>query len=308
MTEYPIQVSNSSIQCYKRCKRKWWLTYYRNLKPVTKRYTGALALGSRVHRALEQKYGYHKDLLASHAALVQMDRDEILMDGTFDTTELDADADLGRIMLEGYEQWVAEEGVDAYLEVVSAEEKLELPMMDGKVNLVGKLDIRFRRKTDGVRLFGDFKTSANFADLTRIAHMDEQQLLYHILETKQPVEERCDGGMFRMLRKVKRGPSAKPPFYEQMEVRHNIFTLRSMWIRLHGVLTDILTTQKALDEGADPMLVAYPTPTRNCNFDCNFFAVCPMFDDGSAAEAAIEMAYRSGDPFEHYEVEGPLDV
>jgi RecB family exonuclease len=307
MSPEPIQISNSSIQTFKRCRRKWWFTYVRQLQPATKRYTGPLALGSRVHRALEQKYGYGKDLLKAHARLVEMDRAEMEMD-LIDISELDAEAELGRIMLEGYEEWVADNGLDAYLEVVSAEEKLELPLMDGQVNLVGKLDIRFRRKTDGVRLFGDFKTSANFSDLTRIAHMDEQQLLYHILETQQPAEERCDGGMFRMLKKVKRSASAKPPFYEQMEVRHNVFTLRSFWIRLHGVLNDMVTAQRALEAGADPMFIAYPTPRRDCNFDCPFFAVCPMTDDGSAAESAIEMAYRVGSPFEHYEVEGPLDV
>jgi PD-(D/E)XK nuclease superfamily len=301
----PLIASNSSIQAYKRCKRKWWLTYYRGLKPVIIRFTGPLALGSRVHLALEQKYGYGKDLLDSHAKLVAQDRALMLMD-SFDTGELDADAELGRIMLEGYEQWVAEEGMDAYLQVISAEEKLELPMMEGRVNLIGKLDIRFRRLTDGVRLFGDFKTSANFRDLTSIAHMDEQQLLYHVLETKQPEEVRCDGGMYRLLKKVKRGPSARPPFYEQMEVRHNIFMLRSFWARLHGMLTDMLATKDALDDGADPMVVAYPTPNRNCAWDCNFFAICPMFDDGSAAESAVEMAYTTGDPFAYYEVQGPL--
>ena len=52
----PYRLSNSEIQVFKDCRRKWWLNYYRRLQPKQKDYTGALALGSRIHEALDQHY------------------------------------------------------------------------------------------------------------------------------------------------------------------------------------------------------------------------------------------------------------
>ena len=49
--ERPYTLSNSEIQVFKDCRRKWWLNYYRRLMPRKKDYTGALALGSRIHEA-----------------------------------------------------------------------------------------------------------------------------------------------------------------------------------------------------------------------------------------------------------------
>jgi hypothetical protein len=106
-----VRLSNSEIQTFKDCRRKWWLTYYRRLQPLYKETTGALALGSRVHEALDMYYSKDIPLLVAHAELVEKDR-LLVADQMFVTETLDKEADLGRIMLEGYLQWVEEEGID----------------------------------------------------------------------------------------------------------------------------------------------------------------------------------------------------
>jgi hypothetical protein len=219
-----------------------------------------------------------------------------------DTSDLDSEAELGRIMLEGYLDWVEENGIDAELEMISTEEIISMPLFDGKVELQGKIDMRVRRKADGVRMFRDFKTvGGSFTDFTQMAHMNEQILTYMMLETAQNKEgERSEGGIFTMLKKVKRSANARPPFYEQMEVRHNVFALRNFWQRIHGTISDLLNVRQALDEGANHQLVAYPRPSRDCKWKCQFFSVCPLFDDGSAVESAIEDAYVSADPYGYY--------
>ena len=73
MTE-PIRISNSEIQTFKDCRRRWWLSYYRRLQPKTQQMTGALALGSRVHEALDMYYGKGIPLLDAHAELVAKDK------------------------------------------------------------------------------------------------------------------------------------------------------------------------------------------------------------------------------------------
>jgi RecB family exonuclease len=303
MTE-PLRISNSEIQTFKDCRRKWWLSYYRRLQPKSKQMTGALALGSRIHEALDMYYSKNIPLLDAHAQLVEIDKN-ILVESYRDTYDLESEAELGRIMLEGYLQWVEENGIDAELEMISTEEIISMPLFDGAVELQGKIDMRVRRRADGVRMFRDFKTvGGSFTDFSSMAHMNEQILTYMMLETAQNKEgERSEGGIFTMLKKVKRSANARPPFYEQIEVRHNVFALRSFWQRIHGTLTDMLSARKSLDEGGDHRFIAYPRPSRDCKWKCQFFTICPMFDDGSAAEAAIEDAFEVSNPYAYYGVE-----
>jgi hypothetical protein len=266
--------------------------------------TGALALGSRIHEALDMYYSKDIPLLEAHSQLIDIDK-KILVESYRDTYDLESEAELGRIMLEGYLQWVEENGIDAELEMISTEEIISMPLLDNSVVLQGKIDMRVRLKADGVRMFRDFKTvGGSFTDFASMAHMNEQILTYMMLETAQNKEgERSEGGIFTMLKKVKRSANARPPFYEQLEVRHNVFALRSFWQRIHGTLSDMLNTRKALDEGGDHRFVAYPRPSRDCKWKCQFFTICPMFDDGSAAEAAIEDAFEVSNPYAYYGVE-----
>jgi hypothetical protein len=288
----------------KDCRRRWWLTYYRRLRPKVQNFTGALALGSRIHEALDRHYSTGENLLDAHSALVKEDLKK-LSDSFRDTSSLETEAELGHIMLEGYLEWVEQEGIDAELEMISTEEILERPMLDGKVILQGKIDMRVRRKIDGARMIRDFKTvGGSFADFGSMVHMNEQVKTYMILEEAQNLEgERSDGAIFTMLRKVKRGAYAKPPFYEQIEVRHNRFTLRAFLDQLEGTLTDMLNVRSALDAGESHYRNAYPTPSKDCKWKCQFFATCPLFDDGSAAEAAISDSFEVSDPYGYYGVE-----
>jgi hypothetical protein len=301
----PIRISNSEIQTFKDCRRRWWLTYYRRMKPKVKNFTGALALGSRIHEALDRHYSTGQDLLEAHAELVKEDLKK-LTDTYQDTSKMETEAELGHIMLEGYLEWVEQEGIDAELEMISTEEILERPMMDGKVILQGKIDMRVRRKIDGARMIRDFKTvGGSFADFGSMAHMNEQVKTYMLLDEAQGSEDgtRTDGAIFTMLRKVKRGAYAKPPFYDQISVRHNRFTLRAFLEQLEGTLTDMLRVRDALDEGGSHYANAYPTPTKDCKWKCQFFAICPLFDDGSAAEAALSDSFVSSDPYGYYGIE-----
>ena len=297
----PVRISNSEIQTFKDCRRRWWFTYYRRLQPRERNFTGALALGSRIHEALDQYYATGKPLLDAHAELVNAEKEELLTQFK-DVAELEKEAELGHIMLDGYLQWVEENGIDAELEMVSTEEKITMPMFNGEVELQGKLDMRVRRKGDGVRMFRDFKTvGGSLGDFANLAPMNEQIMTYMLLEQSKTDEtERSEGGIFTMLKKVRRTANARPPFYDQFEVRHNVFTLRSFWDRIHGTVADMMRVRTALDEGESPSFHAYPSPSRDCKWKCQFFTVCTLVDDGSAAEQALEAMFEVADPYAYY--------
>lgn len=296
-----VRISNSEIQTFKSCRRNWWLTYYRRLKPKHREYTGALALGSRIHAALDEYYANGVNLLDAHSALVLKDR-AVLENDYLDTSSLDNEAELGRIMLEGYLQWVEENGIDNELEIISTEEIITAPLFNGEVELQGKLDMRVRRKIDGARMFRDFKTvGGSLSDFANLAHMNEQVLTYMLLESlKHGESSRSDGAIFTMLKKVKRTAKSTPPYYDQIEVRHNVFTMRSFWNRIHGTLEDMMRVRKALDSGANTAYVAYPTPTRDCKWKCQFFTICTLMDDGSASEEALSEMFEETDPYAYY--------
>lgn len=296
-----VRLSNSELQTFKDCRRKWWLQYYRRLQPKYRDVTGALALGSRIHEALDQYYSKGVPLLEAHSNLVNAEK-ALLLEEFKDVSELEKEAELGHIMLDGYLQWVEENGIDAELEMVSTEEQITAPLFNGEVELTGKLDMRVRRKLDGARMFRDFKTvGGSLSDFANLAPMNEQIMTYMLLEsTKEDEENRSDGGIFTMLKKVKRTANARPPFYDQIEVRHNIFTLRSFWDRIHGTIADLMKVRKALDEGESPAFHAYPRPSRDCKWKCPFFNVCTLVDDGSAAEQAISEMFEEADPYAYY--------
>lgn len=299
-----IRLSNSELQTFKDCRRRWWLNYYRRLQPKQKDMTGALALGTRIHAALDAHYAQGKPLLEAHSELVEKDKQLLLADFR-DVNDLETEAELGRIMLEGYEQWVSENGIDAELEMISTEEKIVAPLFNGAVELQGKLDMRVRRKADGVRLFRDFKTvGGSLSEFSSMAHMNEQVMTYMLLEsTKFDEKERSEGGIFTLLKKVRRTAAAKPPFYDHVEIRHNIFTMRSFWQRIHGTIADLMRIRTALDAGENPAFHVYPRASRDCKWKCQFFAICPMFDDGSAVEQALSDSYEEKDPYAYYDTD-----
>lgn len=297
-----IPISNSEIQTWKDCRRKWYLSYYLGLGGPQK-HTGALAFGTRVHAALEALYKTGESPLDVWSELIQVQQD-VLIDQGQDVTDLVKEAELGRIMLEGYMEWLEEEGVDSDIEIVGIEDILTAPLFDGKVELKGKLDLRAERKTDGARFSLDFKTVTSYDLYTKTAHMAEQLKTYQLLDSmNNPDGKRIDGGRYRLLKKVKRTATAKPPFFWDFDVHHNKKTLDAFWRQLHGVIHQMLTLREQLDAGADPTQFAYPSPSADCSWKCPFYTACPMFDDGSAVVDYVQDNFTQYDPYERYKEE-----
>jgi hypothetical protein len=167
--------------------------------------------------------------------------------------------------------------------------------------LMGKLDLRVLKKTENLRLVQDFKTTQSFNQFNETGHMLNQLKIYQLLDmlTGTP-GQRIEGGAFRLLKKVKRTTRAIPPFYQEVVIRHNVYALRSFWVQIQGILTDMVRTRNALLAGGDPLVYAYPNATRECKWDCAFHVICPLFDDGSDVDQAIKDHYDVGNPYDYY--------
>ena len=114
MTKRRHHVSNSEIQTFKRCKRKWWLAYYRRLRPIAEKNSGALRLGTNVHAALEAYYSLEPNdpIQVIHNVYAEERRLAIESGDELSLTQINKDADLALAMIEGYLQWVEETGID----------------------------------------------------------------------------------------------------------------------------------------------------------------------------------------------------
>jgi hypothetical protein len=156
-------------------------------------------------------------------------------------------------------------------------------------------------------MFLDHKSVAEFTTPTRVLHLDEQMLLYTWLShwKEYPVQ----GAIYNMIRRVKRTKRANPPFFARMTINHSPQQLRSFHTRLMGELEQMIATRTALDNGADPLFVAYPTPTKNCTWDCDFFDICPMIDRPEEnPDHYISLIFEEGDPYARYkDAKGEVD-
>lgn len=317
VTRPTMYFSNSEIQTFKRCRRKWYLAWYRQLKLRAEDPVGALAIGNRVHRALQAWYVPEgetpTDPRIALEAAVRADweacKHAYAQRGVEPSPELikefNENTALERAMVEGYLQWLTETGVDSGLRVVASETYLEaaldVPGVEVDVKLIGKIDVRVVRERDGARLFIDHKTTGSLTEPLKTIRMDPQMLHYHVLEWLSDVEAaRCDGALYNMLKKVKRTSRANPPFFDRVEVRHNAKELEAFKQQLIGVIRTIIETRARLDNGEDPAVVAYPTPDKTCGWSCDFLPVCPMHDDGSRVEDMLQHHYVVGDPYSYY--------
>ena len=307
-----LRLSNSEISAYRRCQRKWYLGTYRRLKPRAKEAPGSsLHVGNLVHDGLA---AYYADRTVDPVAFVEEAIDlEAAANPEF-SGDLEKERALVSAMMTGYLEWLEESGADGDLVVTGSEIRVEVPLKvleDGtQVNLLSKLDAPVERISDGAKLALEHKTVSSLDQPLSLAKLDTQFLTEHLARflwermnevTDDEAYDKCHGILVNMLRKVKRTASAKPPFYARQDVTHNIHELRNHWRHVLAYARQIHQATARLDKGDAHQAVCPPSPRRECTWDCPFFKVCVMADDGSDFEGALAALYEERDPLERYE-------
>lgn len=290
----PIEISQSELTTWARCPRKWYVSYYLGCVPAEEEITGNRILGTRVHTALEAWQGYDMDPLAVLGIIYQL----VLDAHPEASQEILKERELATIMVSGYTEWLAAEGLDAHLETVAteAEVKVAMPGLPGVV-LRARLDAVVQ-DSDGFRLFRDYKTSANF-DRHEILAMDFQMKFYSLVMALKRAEDGSDaplvrGGMIDTLRRVKRSSRSTPPYYQRDTFRYNADELTSAARRTGTLCREITDARALLDDAAargnDLTHVNYiqqsalrPVPILNdCSWSCPLAqGTCTAMDDGS---------------------------
>lgn len=311
--------SNSELYTFKDCRRRWWLAFYRGLRPRSEPVTSVREIGSRVHAALRAWYAPPgvapvdprdalEKLLAADwltlAARLQAEEGAVPLGVE---TAFKKEADLQRLMVAGYLDWLKETGADSEYRVVEPEAYLEADLPElGDVKIIAKLDARVLRTSDNLRMVLEHKTVGGFQQKLATIVLDEQVLHQLLVESLQPGEQsRVAGVLYNMIRRSRRGQTAKPPFFQRVEVHHSQRELDSFRTRVVATIGDLQEARARLDAGEDPLRVVYPRPSGDCSWKCPFVQACPMFDDGSRVESALNAHFEVGDPYAYY-VDKPL--
>lgn len=294
-------VTNSEMETYKECKRRWWLSYVRRLKHRTDPDSGQAARVGTIYHSVMEEY-YHSDLSTEARA-----RALALADPPITATADDLkEYSLARTMAEGYFDWLDETGADADLEFESVEDRLTTASPVQGVELLGKADLLATRTRSGERMVVDHKTTSSFARSLSDIHLLRQPKLYSLMRRILLPDSPLHGVLWNMARSVKRGPRSNPPFYMRYELAMTDMELRRYWRELEAVIIDMMRDEARLAEvnPIDRSVVAYPTPSKDCSWKCPFYVVCGYFDDPKFdVESIIDSSYEVYDPLERYEFE-----
>ena len=308
-----IQITNSELFAWQRCRRMWLLHHYLGYALEAAQVVGNQILGIRIHAALEGYYGYDLDPLTVLGVLYQLALDE------FPEYESDllAERDLATAMIEGYIEWIAAEGKDATLTSVATEAEVIVPLpgVPG-VELRAKLDAVVYDSRSELLSFLDHKTAASF-DRHEIMELDPQFRFYSLVQriASQDNGMRVLGGYVNTLRRVKRTDRSRPPYFQRDPFRFNEQMIDATLLKVQGLARHILATREWLDwlytQGQSDLTLLNqfqqaelpPTPIlTDCSWRCPFTALCPMMDDGSDWAGALTRSghYKAEDPQSYY--------
>lgn len=298
-----ITITNSELRTWQVCKRKWYLTWGLGYapNPATESPFGVMHLGSCVHLALEAYYGYGIDPLA---ALNWAYSDDIFLHPECEEP-LEKELALARVMVEGFVNWMAAEGLDAGLDILATEVPVEhrIEVSGQGVILKGKLDQLARRKSDGALLARDFKTVGGLTKAAQLRSSSQLKFYALIQALSAPQTETGEivaGGEYLLLARTKRTDRATPPFYARVEVPLNKHELNSQYQMTMALVREILQAKKSLQAGDDHHEVVYPHFGDWCSWGCNFTVECSFMDDGSRWQDALAGNFVKRDKLAYY--------
>lgn len=282
----------SEKQRFQWCRRSWMNGYFLSLTLPTNPEapaSGKRDIGTIFDLGIRYYYGFPSvhpldtwaRLKAEHIA----DHGEL-------TKEWDQVYSLTYRMLEGYLEWIEDEGHDAGEITVGTEVECTLylgEILGDDVYLQIHVDRLVYDTTWDEWIIDDTKTVDTLAK-------DQQFQVEDQLVTYAYVLSRVLGFPIRrarhnMARKVKRTGTAKPPFYGRVELNYNEHQIGAHEKNLYGEITRLVDAAQSLERGVDHHLVAPPAPSRDCTWKCDFLPICVAHDDGSDLDGLRNYIY-----------------
>lgn len=291
-------VTHSDIKNFLVCKRLWYWTYVSDFKKP-EGVTGPLALGTRVHAALEHYYKTGGDPVVEHQRLAELDLATVGEEG-WGRDNLYEDIILGRNCVTAHQAWLEETGVDSQYEVFAVERKIEAEILPG-VTLRCKTDVMFRDVDTGFLAINDLKTDGQSSGTREVLERSWQAPTYDLVSLLAFPDEVIGNAFYTVMKKVKRPERSTKPLVERWHVPGLIPARDARRAQLEQICLDMIQTMERIEsEGTKH---AYPSPNPSCRW-CDFKNPCDIVDETPmGARAMLDAQYTRGGRHARYESE-----
>lgn len=298
----PVIITHSDIQNYLSCRRRWYYDYVLDYRPPEK-LTGHLALGTRVHAALEAYYKGDTD--DPVAWIDQKGRDDLkALDYNSDAKPWDydqmyKDMVVGRNCVTAYMDWLKDTNADSNYRVISVEEHVEVPILEGRAILRGKVDLLKEDVTNGLLCTDDFKTFARDDNLRDRLERSYQHWCYLIGMQYNYPDRIVECSQYTMIKKVNRLPSTrsdKDPLVRRFTVPATRRSLAAKTAQIERIASEMIHLR-----GQDDPAVFYPEPGEQCKW-CSYRSPCDLADESVEASIALLSSgkYVQGRRYDRY--------
>jgi len=294
MTDISHLIRQSEFSTWDFCRRLHNLQYTRRLSPQHSGRRmpdkGQRDIGTVYHAGVEEIHLGHSFNSAMLAITEKVHELRHIREG-FEVPDLTPDLDpewyklqeLCLIMLEGYVEWLGNEGIDAGNRTLAVEQPFEVALGETGVSVYGTWDlVQHNHKLGGVTV-DDGKTVGPLD----IPHPSDFQMRTYSWAWWKHTGEAPVAARHRQARRVRRSATAKPPFYAVPQIPITETIMEAHEAQLIERAQDIMTARTR--DTADPML--YPRTSRDCSWRCAFKDICAMVDDGDDIEFVLEQNY-----------------
>lgn len=280
MTNEPLVVTYSDIVNFLKCRRLWYWNYVQDYnKPES--VLGALAIGTRVHAALECYYKDLGDPLDEFDALTNTAEQHLrdIEAPPWDFEALKKETVIGRNCVEAHQDWLEEEGEDYNYDVFAVEQVLSTPMLDGRILLKGKADVIFKERDTGFLIVNDLKTtSAITSALREEFERSWQHYIYLICAAITYPDQIIHRSSYTVMKKFVTPPRTNSPVVVRWRVPGTSMSIPHRKVQLEHILRDMLV---AYETGSN-----YPSPQMGCSW-CSYRHPCEVIDERPGTEIHI---------------------
>lgn len=296
-----IKVSHSDISSFLRCKRQWQLGYVNDFTEP-ERLWGPLACGSRVHASIDVYHRTGESPVDAHQRMATADEKRMITAGEPDWAlrELYVDIVMGRNCCVAFMEWMTDDGPYSG-HTVKSEEAMEMPILDGRAILRGKVDLTLFRDGDGVVMTEDYKTASPHtrSSLPPTLEKSYQHHVYLALSQHLYPDRIIGGAYYTILYKTKVPARMTHPLIERIPVPAHLSSHPIKFRQIERIVSDMLETMERLETVGSQ--VAYPSPGESCRW-CAFKAPCMLLDENPlGARAMLDDLFVRGGRHARYE-------
>lgn len=302
-----LTLTHSDVKTFMSCRRAWRWSYLED-RSLPEPYTGPLAIGTRVHGAILDGHYRGGDAFAMHEQLAQQAIADVEagLGAAWDIDEIYYDVVVSRNCVEAYMEWLETEGADHGYEVQGVEDTIEVAILDGRVILKGKTDLRLLVEVNGSLVIVDLKTTGH--PISRVIPEYErsfQSYWYRAILRRLFPELHVAAARYRIVKKVSRKQRGKP-FVEEFQVPGMLRSQKNIERQILGVVSEILSVIDRIGT-EDPDQLMYTTPGDHCAW-CPFKIPCMIFNEDPVRGA--EMLDENYAPGRHrrYDVANAVPV